>query len=264
MVRLLPKINGGVRPLFPFPDNIISYEDVTLHHMSHGSGRVTTNEILADPRRTAGFAKEIAEVILREIPEDEAINIFTFKDRGRIKYGERLATALERHGVEMTEKLADGRPRINIVPWGRETATNEYAYAKHTIFAGVLHRDPLDLIAATVAANRNLLADENLDLVKKIMTSEVAHSLGQAAGRSAIRYANYGKAAPGSIWLPIKTPGVVELLTSVVFPGIKVVPWLPTKTEWTSGESGSRKVAAERSSRCWTRQSSAPRGPAPR
>jgi hypothetical protein len=243
----LPQLSDQIKPVPNFPKNVISYEDVTLNHMSTRGGKTALNDIFDDWKRLVGYGREIARVIQR-LPSEDAINIFTFKAKGTRDYPRLFKRSLERQGIDLSQTIetpSGHKPKINVITWGMETATNRYRYAKHTIFAGVLHREALELGGATVASNRDLLGTRNLNRANEIMASEVAHIIGQAAGRSSIRIANNGKAGAGTIWLPVNTPGVLELIEEAVFPNIKVVPWLSISDDWQAGESMTDQVARQ-------------------
>ena len=50
----------------------------------------------------------------------------------------------------------EGKPRISVETWGRETAINDYAHCDHVILAGVVRRNRLDLEGAVMGQSDNL------------------------------------------------------------------------------------------------------------
>jgi hypothetical protein len=246
-IRLLPKLNDRVQVLKEFPRDLVTYENVELRRMDAKSGRAEINTIFDTPARLHAYAAEVANVLTNKLPQTEAVNVWTFKAKGRRDYVRQLQGALARQGVDVratVEVNGEHKPRINFLTYGMETGTNQYAYAPNSIFVGILHREVLDLAGANVAAHRNLLVpNSKLRQINELRSSEVAHTIYQAAARSAIRYTQCGKAAPGTIWLPIRTPGVLELLEQVCFPGIVTKPWLPRSADWRHGESRAAQLA---------------------
>jgi hypothetical protein len=250
VVRLLPALNGNILgPNVAVEPFLIDYGDVTLHTLPIGSGRGAVAGGLQDHGRPCARSREIAQVINAHLPPDEAINIWTFKPRGRGPDPvSSLRTALERQGVDFnaTVETRDGtRARINIITWGNETATSRYAYAPHTIFHGVLHPDTLDVVSKVIAANDDLRSSKHLDRLQEITAGEVCHFIYQAASRSSIRYHNNGHASRGTIWLPIKTAMVLPMVERLAFPGIKRAPWPTVTQDWTGRQTASGAGARE-------------------
>jgi len=246
VVRLLPALSGQIKRSPSFPDKLLSYENVVLHHMPLKAGRKSFSDMFWNTRTRHQFVREIAHVINHKLPAGEGINVWTFKTRTGKDYVGQLRADLKRHGVDVAATIdtpVGSRPRINILTWGQETATNQYAYARHTVFAGVIHRDLLDLASELLAETRSLLASDNLGRVKDIQASEVAHALYQAASRSTIRHHRDGVAEPGTIWLPIKTPGVLSLLAEHALPGVQRVPWLRMADDWGERETATAATA---------------------
>lgn len=242
-VRSLPKIGDQVVQLQDFPENIITYETLELRPLRLPTGRKSLETLFDDSNQFHWFIAELAHVINNRLPTDEAINVWTFKRRGERDYPGRIRSALADHGVDFRATV-DGRPRINILTFGMETATNEYSYARHSIFVGVLHRSWLDLNGAAVGQYRDLTvpADrlaENTDL----QVSEAAHVIYQAAARSSLRRTNNGVSEGGTIWLPTATQGLLHRLENICFPGVKVIPWLTRKEDWAYGSAGYARYA---------------------
>lgn len=253
VVRLLPRLSGSVTVPKDFPENIVDYSNVTLHHMPFRAGRTPFKTMLFDKRQGKtrnAFFREVANTINTRIPKGEAINLWTFKTRGgtRGNFIGKIREHLEKLGVDFDQTITingEAKPRINILTWGMETATNRYSYAQHSVFLGVIHRDLLDIAAETLGDHKDLmLPDDNLSVAQDISASEAAHAVYQAASRSVIRHHHDGKADAGTIWLPIKTPGVINRLVAEALPGISVAPWVPEKADgWEHSESDTAKLA---------------------
>lgn len=244
VVRMLPELSGEIETVKRFPANVISYEDVILYHMQQSGARGEIDDIFASRRRLNGYCREIARVVHEDLPANEAVNFFIFADKNGRDYIRPFRKAITEAGVDLAEELEPGVPRFNIITWGQETATNKFVRARHTIFVSVLHRDWLDIASDITAANRSLTTDKNYAKAKDIFASEVAHSVAQAIGRSAVRVARKGKAGRGTVWLPMVTPGVIELLVEVALPGIDKRSWRQREEGWSSRDT--KTAAIER------------------
>ena len=115
VVRLLPTLNDQIKIDPHFPTDLIDYSHVTLNRLDHPVGRGGMNDIFDNHWRLDKFAKELAHVINNKLPEDEGVNIWTFKPKGQRDYPKFLSSALARQGVDMAAELrVDGqdRPRV--------------------------------------------------------------------------------------------------------------------------------------------------------
>jgi len=100
-VRLLPELAEEVKAVENFPEDIITYENVTLHHLQERGGRGAIKELVDDAPSLKAFAKEIARVIGTAMDPDDAINVFTFKERDKTNYIQLLKDALSNAGVDI-------------------------------------------------------------------------------------------------------------------------------------------------------------------
>jgi hypothetical protein len=221
----------------------LDYSNVTIHHLKHGSGRDTVSKIQESPKQECRLvSQEVAEVV-KDIPENEAVLIFTFKTRpsDKVNFIETLKRDLQGRGIdtEAQIQLNDGtiRPRFVWLTWGQETARNEYSYCSNVIFAGVLHRSYLDLSASTAGENEDLTVKIDQSDLSETRNSEVAHCIYQALSRGASRKVSNGVAGKSNVYL-IHNDRKIKDLLDVVMPEAKWVKWEgkfltkePTKAE---------------------------------
>jgi hypothetical protein len=207
------------------------YDNVTLHQLFAGGGRETMQrdfEVKTERRA----AREVVEVV-KDIPADEAVLVFTFKDRlgEDVNYKSALLRGLSRAGIDIDAKVTttiDGqtkeRPRINIATWGQETSLNRWAHCSNVILCGVLQRSSLDLAASFIGQSDNLLQQVSTETVKGLARSEVAHVVYQALSRGSCRVMDNGQAKPMKGWIIHRDVGIQPLLSSVM-PGVRWEQW---------------------------------------
>ena len=230
----------------------VDYSNVTVHHLEHGSGRGTMTDIQANQKSECRLvSQEVAEVV-RDIPEDEAILVFTFKTRpsDRVHFIDTLKRDLQGRGIDTEAKVQvwvwdkeskawklTQKPRFVWLTWGQETAQSKHSYCSNVIFAGVLHRSFLDLSASTAGEHENLTVDINKSDLTDTRNSEIAHCIYQALSRGASRVVNHGVAGKSDIYL-IHKDRKIKALLDVVLPGSRWEKWEgkfmtkePTKAE---------------------------------
>ena len=228
------------------------YDNVTLHQLFAGGGRDTmARDFEVKTERRA--VREVVEVV-KDIPADEAVVVFTFKDRlgEEVNYRGSLLRGLARAGIDTDATVAtvvDGettqRPRINIATWGQETSLNKWSHCSNVILCGVLQRSSLDLAASFVGQSDNLLQEVTTETVKELARTEVAHVVYQALSRGSCRVMDNGQAKPMKAWLIHRDIGIQPLLSSVM-PGVRWQQWkaehLTTNSEGQPGVIASTVV----------------------
>jgi hypothetical protein len=142
---------------------------------------------------------------VKEIPGDEGLLIFTFKDRGNSRPVEKLQEALEDAGVDLgaTVETPEGpRPRINISTWGMETSTNRFAYCQHVMLLGVLQLPAHEHLGRHLAGYDNLDQEYTEAQARRMSHTESAHKVYQAASRGACRMSDpKGNAKGMTLWI---------------------------------------------------------------
>jgi c-di-GMP-binding flagellar brake protein YcgR len=98
---------------------IKSYETVTVNYMVGPSGRsAVEGDFGAKKEDERKLPREIVSTI-RNIPDDEAVIVFTFKQRGRRKDAvdvpALLRRDLERAGIDLSATMPNGKSRLVIL-----------------------------------------------------------------------------------------------------------------------------------------------------
>jgi hypothetical protein len=254
-LRILTTLSGTVQIDEDFDGRIKHYNDVTIRQLVHRSGRgAIFKEFLArqDQRK---ISMEIADVV-RQIPETEAIAVWSFKSRqGVMHKGKRRAVDalktleddLKYYGIDTKAMVivnGEEKPRFAWLSYGQETASNNYLYCKNSILVGVLHRSDLDLAAEMIGEQRNLSADITRRF--EVQRTECAQRIYQAINRSACRIIKKGRAQRTNVWLIHHDENFEDLLG----PRMPAVKWLEWKPNHLNGRVDSKakktsKAAAE-------------------
>lgn len=202
--------------------HIKGFEDVMIRQMFLGGGRSTISKDFRGDRKRA---KEIAHIIAK-IPEDEAILIFTYKQRlgETVNYRNVILGELEKLGVDIHTQHNQGRNRINILTWGSETSLNGYNHCSHVILAGVMQRNPVELIAGYVGQKGNIAAPLPRSISTDLQLSESVHLIYQALSRGACRNVQNGQAQRMTGYIIHKDARIRAELDKVM-PGVKWEPW---------------------------------------
>jgi len=216
--------------------DIVSYENVTVHQLFFPSGRNSMNKEFGKRRGSRLVSKEIIDVI-KGIPQDEGIIVFTFKRRGKLDFTHLLKSDLEDAGIDTeaeievniggtsatTEKIK--KPRIVFLTWGNETSLSEFSYCSNVIFAGVLHRSHIDIGSAITGQKDDLCMELRNQQIRQVIQSEVAHCVYQAMSRGSSRVIDGALTRQMKVWLIHKSN--LEPLIGRVMPGIKWRQWTP-------------------------------------
>lgn len=212
-----------------FSEGIISYHNVTVHHLKYASGRGSmTEEFRARNRDGRKVSQEIVEVI-KGIPDNEGIILFTFKKRtGEPDFQQILWEDLRAQKIDVEQLLPDGRPRFVWLTWGSETSISRHSYCSNVIFAGVLHRSDIDIASAMAGQADDLHMDLPPAKVRSVIKSEAAHCLYQAMSRGSCRVVKGRSTKPMKVWLIHKDIDIQERLHKVM-PGLRWTEWVPEK-----------------------------------
>ena len=235
-VRALQKHAQSVQ-IANIDPGIITYPHLLIEHVPAATGRSSLEKML----RGKGLIWEhlmsdLARYVHTRSPGEKTV-IWTLKQRDEKRaYGEArtnhdyprlIKQALADRGIDPDDiAITPDRPtecRIVIETAGRETGVNRYVDYQHTAFVGVLFRSALDLTSEAAAEARDLGMEFTKQDVSELIAAETAAYIYQAASRTQIRKARYGKARPGTIWLPIYNRQVLDILTTKAFPGATLV-----------------------------------------
>jgi hypothetical protein len=191
----------------------VSYGDVSLHQIVRPGGRTQMEKDFPSNPDKRILSLEIAEIV-KTIPEDEGVIIFTYKHRkngrnGRrgAKFSEWLSYDLKEAGIDVDAKVEvweQGqkveKPRLNFLTWGMETSLNDYSWAKNIILVGILHRSHLEIGGLMAGQADNYLIELNREEIREVVRSEVCHCFYQAIGRSHARIVRNGRAGRVKVW----------------------------------------------------------------
>lgn len=228
-IRELVKLDSSITDSSPeYIREVKRFDRVTVHQMSHSSGRGTTTENFG--KRWANdrtMAKEVIKVV-EQVEAEQSILIFTFKPRANeVNIPERLLHDLEDAGIDTKAVTPDGKPRINILTWGDETSLNHFAHCKVVILLGMLHLPHLEVASQIVGQQDQLAANTSNKQVEQVIDSEIAHSVYQAISRGACRVVENGQAKPMTVYLFHPKANLQAALQSVM-PGLQWKTWLPS------------------------------------
>lgn len=231
-IRELEKMDKTIQQGCAFPPDLKRFDHVRLHHLKSPSGRGSVTNSFMQPKRVdRKISMEVGDLIA-ELPQNEGVIIFTFKTRGTGSsrraspdFQRLLRDDLRDAGVEVDAKLPEGN-RIVMLTWGQETSLSEYSYCKHVVFAGVLHRDHLQIASEMIGQMDDLCGSVSPSKVKEVVTSEIAHGLYQAISRGCCRIVDGNQALPMDVWLIHGNEHIRPSLEQMM-PGVQWLEWKP-------------------------------------
>lgn len=161
-IRELERMDPTIQQGCYFPEDLKRFDRVRLHHLKSPSGRGTVTSSFKHAHRTdRKISMEVCDLIA-SLPKDEGVIVFTFKNRGTggthkasPDFTKILKEDLKDAGVDTAAKVTEG-DRFVFLTWGQETSLSEYSYCKHVVFAGVLHRDYLQIASQILGQRDNL------------------------------------------------------------------------------------------------------------
>jgi hypothetical protein len=230
-IRELAHLDQSIQKV-DIEEDMVSYREVTIHQLRSASGRHSMAKAFTAKKKDRKVCQEVAQVI-QEIPQEEGILVFTFKKRdyrGEVDFRKVLQDDLEGLGIDLEATVQDthgqDKPRFAWLTWGNETSLSEFNYCSNVIFAGVLHRDHLDLMADIAGQMEDLTVEITNDKVQEVSRSEIAHCLYQGMCRGACRVIRGDATLLMNVWLIHKDTEIQELIQKVM-PGVNWKPWTP-------------------------------------
>ena len=236
-IRELVQYDTTIQKTARFSDNVVSYEQVTVRQLRHASGRsAMTRSLHKKKQQDRQLSREIAEVVKR-IPQEEAVILFTFKERNGVNFVGTLKADLDTFGIDTEAKVSvpvwqDGgwttimKDRFVWLTWGQETSLSQYSYCANVVFAGVLHRSHIDLASCIMGQQDNLLAPVSHDEISRVERSEIAHCLYQAMSRGRCRILEGSQAKAMNVWLIHKDRAIADVIREVM-PKVNWRDWEP-------------------------------------
>lgn len=220
--QALSTAHGRSVDLFGFKQ----YDNVVVKRLKIPSGRTSVEADLQ------GHQAKLAEVlaVVRSIPADEAVLVFSFRDLGGLKGSEFVERKLREAGVDLDAHVeVDGvaRRRVNLLTWGQETGINDFAFCRHVVLYGILRRDRVDLAALYLGARNDLSARYGLDQLRAHDEAEAAQAAFQALSRGSCRIMSDGQARTMTGYVMTDSDTIGAWLADLM-PGVRFKPWEPT------------------------------------
>ncbi len=200
------------------------WDNVEFYHLLAAGGRRTIVDHFAnrDPSKH-WYAKEIA-TFLKEHAGDAPVLIYHYVARpGQVDVQKELQRDLERHEVNLAEKVevnGESVAKYRWARWGSHDATNEHRDCQTVVMVGVLQRDRLELTAAALGQLRDSSADISNELVSKLVQSEAGHLVIQGAARAQCRQVAGDHALPTKVFL-IHRAKAIRKYANRVMPGAR-------------------------------------------
>lgn len=184
------------------------FSHVTVKHMNAAGSR---DSMTKEFRRDHSDRKVLVDIcdVVKSIPVDESVLIFTFKKRNNneVDFKLTLEKSLGHVGINSNQTIefnGEVRQRINIVTWGMETSLNDFNHCQHVVLLGVLHRATTDLTSSILGQCNDLALSVTNNDTYNIQKSELAHLIYQAASRGTCRTVEDGYAKAMTLYLVLK------------------------------------------------------------
>jgi len=217
LVSLDPTIQQVTVPSFK------SFEAVEVLQLVAGGGRDSILGSYADTRRgVAPVSKEVIEALqaAEATRPDGSILIYGFLPRKGLDMLERLRADMTAYGLDPDALTINGRRRYVFETWGRHEGLNDYAHCETVVLAGVLHLPHAHIAGAIKGQSDNMDREVSNELINRVVRSEVAHCVYQAASRGSCRVVREGTAL--SMTLVVISPdATLEASLTPVMPGVR-------------------------------------------
>jgi hypothetical protein len=210
-------------------DDVVSYSRVRVHQVSAKGGRASIEKAFKED--DAELVRELVDIV-KEIPEDEGVILFTFKkgeDGKDIDTRAELAKRLAKAGVDLRAKVETSlgpKPRFVWMTHGNETSVSRFSYCRNEVWVGVLHREKNSIAAEMAGQQENIEAA--LDDLDRVIASEVCYAYHQGFCRCSARVVKNGVAEAANIWVVIKnkkTEGWIRDTLTRTMTGLNWTMW---------------------------------------
>jgi len=233
-IRELERLDRTIKPGMVVNPALKLHGNVTVYHASARSGRSAMSEDFTGEKSVSA---EICAAV-KTIPVNEGVIIWTFKPKrshsGRstkrtlIDFAAILQDDMKEAGIDIHAKVIDKqgvqRNRFVWLTWGQETSTSEHGYCSNALFAGILHRNLLDIASYLAGQRDDLWATVEHREVRAVLASEVAHGVYQAICRGSCRFVEGNQARAMKVWLFHKDASLKDALMEVM-PQLQWEPW---------------------------------------
>lgn len=210
---------------------------------------------------------------------DKSFLVFTYKDRDGTEYIKAIFNALRRAGINPLERIEEGKPRVCVLTWGMETASNDYKHCDVVVLLGVIFQPQESIAGAFLGQVDDIKSPRMHSLLKRLVFSECVHAIYQAANRGSMRVVDTveGKTQaracdlyvihsdahlrdkidcvmPGATWHPWKEPGEDMKATDVTMLIVEKLKELKAMgMQGISSRSLKKEVAPTVPSKTWKR-----------
>lgn len=223
-IRELVALDPTMGIFAPIKADLKSFEEVEVMQLLAAGGRSSIEQSFAEKaQETSTVSREVVDIIKDELAADPSrcVLLFTFKKspRSDLDIKARLSADLKLAGIDPDELVATSagpKPRCTFLHWGQHEGLNGYEYCQTVILAGVLHRAHLDIAANIKGQKLDLSAPTPHDMVTRVIKSEIAHCVYQAASRGSCRRVTLGKANAMRLWLIHSDTGLKDALAKVM------------------------------------------------
>lgn len=205
------------------------FDNVTLYRMSHHSGR---HSVASNKTKMRNLNKDVCKIV-KDIPADEGVLIFVYKDKNGRNPAKALDIELRHVGIDLEDdlRLPTGEKRINIITWGNETSLNDYHFCKHVVLVGIMHRELTELEAQFLGTLNDIDRKLTPDDMQSVSLSERVHLAYQALSRGSCRVMTEPSQADAMTGYIVEYDEGIEAGLSSVMPGVTWKTWEPTYSD---------------------------------
>ncbi|CAA2141966.1 hypothetical protein [Hyphomicrobium sp. ghe19] len=219
---------GMITPLKSAPK---SYRNLTIHVWRRGGGKSSW----ATPDGAPQMLDGIASTICRK-PQEEWLIVHHKPDQ--VRGIPDMDTALHRRLSLTTYN------RVSFRNWGAHKATNAYAHISNVVLAGTLfyrtsQYEARKRLGAALTADHPNIPEKQM---KEFMVGESANDVLQAACRGSIRRSLGDTCPPSNLYLIADPRKGIEKALPRIFPGAKIIPWLPVKLDLKGNSEKAFKI----------------------
>jgi len=205
-IRQLEQLDDSIQVHDHWCDNIISYEKVQFNVIKHSSGRGEITKMMRRPKRERQLSKELVDII-KAIPKEEAVLIFSHKDKdtsynkNRRGIAATLQNDLESAGVDLSASVQGDKPRFQWLTHGNESAYNTFSYCANVIYIGLMRMRDLDILSAIKGQMDNPRAKIDQTTVNNVELTEALYRCHQGCCRGTCRVIDGAVTKPMKVWV---------------------------------------------------------------
>ena len=227
-------IPGGI-------SSIKRYDNVTIFFAKEGAGRSS----MADEFKR-GAGSPLLQKFVRLVKNKPSSRLLTFvfkqRDDKDVRYSSILLDTVTKAGVDPYEGITDGSPacRLNVLTWGRETATSDYQTCDVVALLGVLHMRSDVMAGQYLGQLDDINAPGIAGIVQRLIHAECLHMIYQAINRGSMRKTvvidGVSQAAPCEVYVLHSDPDLRAKIERVL-PGARWLPWREPEEDMAASEA---------------------------